>query len=401
MRRALSQIIFATAGIIITLAINRWLQPDKVIIDDPFQAHAIEGVQFPSLTYGMHAFLWWDDYAASLALHWMKQAQFTHVKQVFAWRDIQPKDEDVWLFGRADEIVDETSSKGIELIIRLGNVPEWAQRNQNRTGVDEEVVDTPPALEYLPAWGEYCGRVAERYSGKIAGYQIWNEPNLAREWGGGPVSAQEYIELLQVCSEAIRKQDQTAIIISAGTAPTGTNDPNIAIADDVYLRQLYAGGFQQYIDVLGAHAVGFTSPDISFEDLELISGRGRWASFRRIEDLRKIMIEEGDAHRQMAILEMGWTTDPRADSQMAWFAVDEETQAAYIRRAFQYVEEYWRPWVGLITLIYIADPAWTTNDEEYWWSLLRFADDPRREKLTPAFHALIDMQKVCSGVDCP
>ena len=92
-------------------------------------------------------------------------------------------------------------------MIRLGSVPEWAQPAVEDTTQSEQFVDTPPAEEYYPAWGEYCGTLAERYAGKIAGYQIWNEPNLSREWGGRPVSAQEYIELLQVCSEAIRRKD--------------------------------------------------------------------------------------------------------------------------------------------------------------------------------------------------
>ena len=65
----------------------------------------------------MQAFLWWDDYAASLALYWLSKAQFTHVKQVFAWRDIQPR-PDEWHFERGDEIVEEAAEKGLGLIVR-------------------------------------------------------------------------------------------------------------------------------------------------------------------------------------------------------------------------------------------------------------------------------------------
>lgn len=401
MRRGIAQIGYAFVGIFIILAFSNWLQTDDEIAEDPFRASAIQGPQFASFTYGIQAFLWWDEYAASLALHWVRKAEFSHVKQFFAWKDIQPHNQTEWLFERSDEILTEAEEKEVGLVIRLGGIPDWVMRSRDHVSEDREVVDSPPSEEYMSAWAEYCNRVAQRYAGRIAGYQIWNEPNLAREWGGGPVSASEYIELLKVCSEAIRKNDSQTIIISAGLAPTGTNDPDVAIADDVYLRQLYEGEFQQYIDVLGAHAVGYTAPEFSPDFAETITDRGRWASFRRIEDLRKIMIEEGDAHRQMAILEMGWTTDPRPESQMSWFAVDELTQAEYLRRAFLYAEEHWRPWVGLITLIYIADPAWTIQDEKYWWSLIRFHDDPRSAIVTPAFHALVEMPKVCGNADCP
>ena len=62
----------------------------------------------------------------------------------------------------------------------------------------------------MGAWGDYCGAIATRYAGRIAAYQIWNEPNLAREWGGHSPSAGEYVELLRVCSEAIRAADPQA-----------------------------------------------------------------------------------------------------------------------------------------------------------------------------------------------
>ena len=400
MRRGAARLGITFVATIIAAGAIWWGQRQNPILNDPFRASAIRNAPFPSLSYGMQAFLWWDDYAASLALHWLRKAQFTHVKQLFAWRDIQPT-PDVWHFQRGDELVEETAEKGLGLIVRLGSVPDWAQPIRLGEYSNREIVDTPPAVEYLPAWGEYCGAIAKRYAGRVAGYQIWNEPNLSREWGGRPVSAAEYIELLRVCGEAIREQDEAAVIISAGMAPTGTNDPQQAVADDVYFRQLYAGDFQRYADVVGAHAVGFAAPEFSPDDAEQFTNRGRWASFRRIEDLRRIMVEEGDAARQMAILEMGWTTDPRPESQMAWFAVDEQTQAEYLRRAFAYAAENWRPWVGLISLIYSADPGWTPDDEQYWWSLIRFTGDPRGERLTPAFHALMDMPKVCNNADCP
>ena len=383
-----------------------WVWGQQNNTPDPFRAVAIKNPPFPSLSYGMQAFLWWDDYAASLGLHWLKKADFTHVKQTFAWRDIEPR-EGEWHFERADEIVAEVESKGLQLVIRLGNTPEWAQSlpEEREKGFQGEIVDTPPATDSLPAWGEYCATIAKRYLGKVVAYQIWNEPNLAREWGGRGVNAVDYIELLRVCSEAIRAVDAGAILISAGLAPTGVNNPTQAIADDVYLRQLYENDFQRYVDVIGVHAAGFAAPHFSPADAERLSiargMTGRWASFRRIEDLRRIMVEYEDEARQMAILEMGWTTDKRPDSPMAWFAVDPWTQAEYLRQAFDYAAENWRPWVGLMTVIYIADSGWTEEDEQYWWSLIHFKGEPKVAHLSSAFTTLLTMPKICDDPACP
>jgi hypothetical protein len=210
--------------------------------------------------------------------------------------------------------------------------------------------------------------VASRYRGRIAAYQIWNEPNLAREWGNQEPDAEAYVDMLAACSQAIRDADPDAILISAGLSPTGNHDA-IAHRDDLYFQAMYAADFQQYVDVVGMHAPGYTVPSYGPDDAER-DGKGRWATFRRVEDLRKIMIANGDAARQVAILEFGWTLDPGIHPDYAWFAVpDEATQAQYLVEAYQYAAEHWRPWVGLMSVIYISDPSWTEQDEEYWWGI--------------------------------
>ena len=55
-------------------------------------------------------------------------------------------------------------------------------------------------------WRAFCAAVAERYQGRVSAYQIWNEPNLSREWGDQIPDAARYVELLAVCSGAIRQR---------------------------------------------------------------------------------------------------------------------------------------------------------------------------------------------------
>ena len=119
----------------------------------------------------------------------------------------------------------------------------------------------------------FCGVLADRYKGRIAAYQVWNEPNLSREWGNRPPDAAGYVGLLKACSDAIRAADPAAIIISAGLAPTGTYDDS-AHPDDIYLQAMYDAGFQHYVDAVGMHAPGFSAPEVAPED-----GAGRTALF--------------------------------------------------------------------------------------------------------------------------
>jgi hypothetical protein len=90
--------------------------------------------------------------------------------------------------------------------------------------------------------------------------------------------------------------------------------------------------------------------------------------FRRIEQLRAIMEAHGDADKQIWLMEFGWTTD-RVHPAYAWYATTEERKAELIVQAFQFAHQHWAPWIGVMTLWTIADPAWGPNDEQVWWAI--------------------------------
>lgn len=348
-----------------------------------FQPYAVVNMPFTPITYSIQTFLWWDYTEAARHMDWVRTMVFSDVKQIFAWEDLEPA-RGQWDFRRSDEILGELERRNLRLIVRLSDAPDWAHPSvSGRKNID--FVDAPP--DDLPDFAAYCGAIASRYPGRIHAYQVWNEPNLSREWGNQRPNVARYVEMLGACSEAIRDADPGAIIISAGLSPTGNNDDR-AIRDDLYLQELYDLAFQRYIDVVGVHAPGFSAPELSPIEAEA-QGTGRWFTFRRVEDMRRIMVSNGDAARQIAILEFGWTTD-RVNPDYAWFAVDEDTQASNLVAAYRFAADNWRPWVGLMSAIYMPDPSWTEEDEEYWWSVMR----PPGYTL-PAYMELANMAKYC------
>ena len=374
-----------SAGIrfLLILALSLLLMTVPYSSTDPFLGFRVTNPPFTSLTYGIQAFLWWDTGQAGLHMDWIRQMVFSHVKQTFAWADIEPQ-AGVWSFGQGDALIAELERRNLKVVARLTDAPDWATAsNVPHTMPAEEVVDTVP--DRLEDWANFCGVVADHYRGRIAAYQIWNEPNLSREWGGHIPDPAGYVRLLRACSEAIRAADPEAILISAGLAPTGTYD-NTAWPDELYFQQMYDQGFQQYVDVVGVHAPGYTAPEANPADAP---DGNRFFTFRHVEDMRRIMVANGDAEHQMAILEMGWTTD-QIHSDMAWFAVDEATQARYLVDGYRYIAEHWRPWVGLASAIYIGNPIWTEENEEYWWAITT-SDGYTRQ----AYIDLANMPKYC------
>ena len=158
--------------------------------------------------------------------------------------------------------------------------------------------------------------VAARYKGKVIGYHIWNEPNLQREVGKYVISAR-YAELLKAGYRGVKASDPTAVVISAALTPTGVNDPEVAVDDVIFLRRLYAyngGELKGYFDVLGAHPGSNANPPDTLYPDDPAPGPG-WNDdtsfyFRRVEQLRQVMLENGDAQKQMWLTEFGWASTP-------------------------------------------------------------------------------------------
>lgn len=338
---------------------------------------ASKPVPMKSPAYGMQAFLWWRPEVAQRDMELIRDAGFGWVKQGFAWREIEGSAKGQFDWGVTDRIVNQAESIGLRLIARLDSEPTWASGQVYPNA--SNVIMTPP--NNYQDFADFCAALASRYKGRIAAYQIWNEPNLAREWGGKAPDPGGYTRLLKAGYQAIKRVDPNAIIISAGLAPT-TRFDQVAMPDTEYLKRMYTAGAQPYFDALGAHGAGYKAPpekdpgevanDPNYYNVGDPNCPGpacRIYCFRHVEDLHQIMINNGDSGKRVVVLEFGWTMDPRPNSPYAWHAVTEAQQAEYFVRAYQYAKQHWQPWIGVMSLIYMPNVEWTEDDEQFWWSI--------------------------------
>jgi len=337
--------------------------PSTPMATPPPPTPSPKGLRMNSPEYGMQAFLWWRPEVASRDMGMIKDAGFGWVKQNIGWRDVEGAVKGTFDWARVDWIVHECNKLGLDLLVRIDHQPQWAGGNYPTNGPPNKAGDL----------GDFLYVMATRYKGRIRAYEIWNEPNLAREWGGRQPNAVQYTTLLREAYRRIKQADPSAIVISAGLTPTGTSSPE-ATPDDAYLEQMYTamgGKSDGYFDVLGVHAAGYKAPpEVSPNEADNSPNYGgeRFFCFRRVEDLRRIMERYGDAGKQAAVLEFGWTSDPIHEAY-SWHAVSEELKADYFVRAYAWAKAHWSPWIGLMSLIYIADPDWTESNEQYWWAI--------------------------------
>jgi hypothetical protein len=222
--------------------------------------------------------------------------------------------------------------------------------------------------------------VTTRYQGRVVAYELWNEPNLAREWRGDTLDPARFVALVAEGAKAVQAADPDALVISGAPAVTGINDGVEAIDDRVFLRGMYEAGVAQWVDGIGVHPYGFANPpDESWQDhTHVASGHNNHPSFffrDTLEDYHAIMLAYGDDEHLMWVTEFGWASTENMGSMDAtgWEygrEVSEVQQADYIVRAFRMGEE--REWVGTMFLWNLNLAAvWGPGDPVSAYSLLR------------------------------
>lgn len=251
------------------------------------------------------------------------RAGFDSVVQVFPWRDLNPA-PGLYAWNAADDMVRVANTTGLELVVRLDMAPDWA------------IVDEGPLPFDLAAYADFVAAVATRYRGRVLAYVVWNEPNLAVEWGRGVAEPWAYVGVLGAAYRRIRAADPDALVVAAGLAPTNENSER-ALDDRDFLRGMYQVGVTDCFDVLAAHDYGYGLPP---DDPH---GAHDGLNLARLVDLRHIMRQYGD-DKPIWITELGYTVQPGLHPH-----VTPAAQADYLVGAFERVRRDW-PWVGMLAV---------------------------------------------------
>ena len=106
---------------------------------------------------------------------------------------------------------------------------------------------------YVAKFAEYVGYLASLGADAI---EVWNEPNIDREWPSGQVNGASYARLLRPAYEAIKAVNPDVMVISAALAPTGFFGGGCAWSgcdDHVFMAQMANAGVPNYADCIGVH----------------------------------------------------------------------------------------------------------------------------------------------------
>jgi hypothetical protein len=344
----------------------------------PATTPAISGQKLPHAALGLNVWLFEQETAP--VFNWIQDLKADWVRHQLPWNEIEAV-AGHYDWQQLDKVVAATRQAGVNLLLNPVHSPAWACGCQ--VGMPTNPAD----------FANFMSQVATRYRGQVSAYEIWNEANLAQE-AGKPLNAGRYVELLKAGYRAIKAADPQALVVFGGLTPTGVKNVNVAWDEVDFLQQIYAyhnGEVRNYFDVLGAHPGNTLNPPDTL--WPALPGPGpRWLNhpsfyFRRIEQVRQVMVAAGDQRKQIWLTEFGWASAAQPAPGFEFAAqVSEEQQAQYLERAFDMSRENY-PWIGVMFVFQLnfALPSVTPDpqDERIAWGIIR-RDGSKR----PAYFAL-------------
>jgi hypothetical protein len=293
------------------------------------------------------------------ALQMARDAGFGAIRQQFPWAEIEPDQKGVYwdarwnvsTWAKYDEIVDLAAEYGLDVLARLDTSPAWARP------ANPWPATPPPNLD---DYGDYVAAVVGRYAGRVRHFQLWNEPNLASEWGEQPVDAAAFTALLAEGYRRAKTANPDAVIVAPALAPT-TEESLWAQGELGFLDAMYDAGAGAYFDVLSVQAYGLRdSPD----DRRLEPDR---VNFSRPLLVRELMVRRGDAAKPVWAAELCWNAPPgEFAGPTPYGRVSEARQARYTVRALERIRAEW-PWLQRSFVWYLKRADASRRDEAWYY----------------------------------
>jgi hypothetical protein len=214
-------------------------------------------------------------------------------------------------------------SRGMEPLAILLTTPEWARLAGSTSNM------CPPVN--MNDCANFLRVAALRYP-QIHYWEIWNEPNIIEFWQPKP-DAVKYTALLKAAYKAIKAVNPLAVVLTAGTAPAGSNGTNISPID--FLKQIYNNGGGGSFDGVSHHPYCFDAAGCP-------NFYASWSAWSQMNDtnpsLRSLMVSHGDGAKKIWVTEFGSPTGGGAKS------VTEAQQAQMVTDVYKLFRSY--SWAG-------------------------------------------------------
>ena len=262
----------------------------------------------------------YDDAQRAAVLDKLKAAGLTWVRIDLGWSSFQeagPLRLSAWYVDLADRCVNMARAHGLNVLAMLWATPGWANGGQARNVPPSDVGD----YAWIASWA------ATHFRGRVAAWEVWNEPDPAQSswsWSG---SVQQYVQLLRAAYPAFKAGDPNATVVFGG----------LSWNDTTFLSNAYAAGARGSFDVMSVHpyqAVANAPPE------QVLDRQSWW--FARVDSIHQVMVQNGDGDKPIWFTEFGWSSHANVANLPNWqLGVSDEQQGDFLVRAVQYVQTHY------------------------------------------------------------
>lgn len=263
------------------------------------------------------------------------------------WRALQPDDASSyssWYLAEVTETIAYAQSLGISVVMTFAQTPFWATDGTGDPN-SQASIWAPPTGAAADAYAAALVALHDEIEAAglldaVKAWEIWNEPNTTTFWptadlrAGTDVqvdlaSVSEYVALLNAAYDALKAADANAVVLGGA----------LAACDTDYLQAMYTLGAR--FDALALHpytkanpfngGVAYGPDETSPQDVlsEV------WSFVEGVENMRAVMVANGDADAGMWFTEFGWS------SSGAWGGAGSAAQqAAFLAEALQIIQAW-------------------------------------------------------------
>lgn len=258
-------------------------------------------------------------------LRMARDAGATVVRFDVGWSSLQQRSARVnegWYLERMDRLVRTSRHLGLDLVANFTSTPCWASKAPARLRQGCRGAWWTRRVTYYPPrraqrFAAAAAFLARRYRGRIAAWELWNEPNI-RSFMVARHPARAYARIVRATYPAIKRADPSTTVLAGSTAG----------ADITFLRRFYRHARGQF-DGISIHPYsGYLAPDNPYTGLR-----------RQISDTRRLMVQKGDARKGLWLTEFGWSTCAWAPGRRR-DCVNRGVQAHYVVRALSIIKSF-------------------------------------------------------------
>ena len=243
-----------------------------------------------------------------------------YVRLFLLWHDAEPSSKGSYdnnLLASYNQTLNKLNAAGVKVVFVVTSAPQWA------SGSTDSAVPPRHASDY----GDFVGAMANKFAGKVAAWEVWNEEDETGFWHPTPDAA-TYVGLLRAAYPAVKAQDPAAQVLMG---PLVGNDYD-------FLSQVYAAGGKGSFDGVSVHtdtACLVDGPDSFYRD----NGHLARYTFLGYREVHQTMVANGDGDKPIWMTELGWSSTT-STCQRGTFAgqkpagVTPAQQATFLSQAF-------------------------------------------------------------------